>query len=150
MIRDCLHARALVALTAAALLPTLVGCAGSVARKAGIHPILELAEVPRSQYQIIDTVEGNGQVTTILCLFKTGDSQFGYSGFGGGSGGMLAALAAPRNAAAAATYDAISKVPEADVLMPLTTTASYSGFGCLYRKERATVRGKAIKIKSSR
>ena len=135
---------------AVVMVGALAGCAGSVARKPGMMPELELDSVPRSQYQILDTVEGKGEVTTILCIFKVGDSQFGYSNFGAGSAIGLAALRPRKDAAAAATYDAISKVPNADVFMPLTTTASYSGLGCLYNTERATVRGKAIQIKSSR
>jgi hypothetical protein len=132
------------------LVGALAGCAGSLARKPGMTPGLALESVPRSQYQILDTVEGKGKVTTILCFIKLGDKQFGYSSFGGGSALGLAALRPQKDAAAAATYDAISKVTNADLFMPLTTTGSYSGLGCIYGTERATVRGKAIQINPSR
>jgi hypothetical protein len=145
---DFLRATGLLA--AVVMVGALAGCAGSMARKPGMMPELKLDPVPRSQYQILDTVEGKGEVTTILCFIKLGDKQFGYSNFGGGSAIGLAALRPSKDAAAAATYDAISKVANADVFMPLTTTASYSGFGCLYSKERAKVRGKGLRINPSR
>jgi hypothetical protein len=121
----------------------LGGCAGSMARKPNLSPAVSLKPM---NYRILKTVEGTGEVTTILCLFKTGASQFGYSSVGGGSALGLSALVDARDAVAAATYEAISKVPEADMLLPLTTTAERSGLGCLFGTERATVRGKAIKI----
>lgn len=121
----------------------LGGCAGSMARKPNLAPGVSLKEM---DYKILGTVEGSGSVTTILCLFKMGASQFGYSAAGGGSALGLSNFVASKDAVAAATYEAISKMPEADMLLPLTTTAEYSGIGCLFKTERATVRGKAIKI----
>jgi len=121
----------------------LGGCAGSLARKPGNMPSVELKEM---NYKILDTVEGTGEVTTILCFIKLGATQFGYSSFGFGSAIGLSSFIATKDAVAAATYDAISKIPEADMMLPLTTTAEYSGLGCLYSVERATVRGKALKI----
>ena len=121
----------------------LGGCAGSLARKPNLSPSVSLKPM---NYKILETVEGTGEVTTILCLFKTGATQFGYSSAGGGSAIGLSALVNVKDAVAAATYDAISKVPEADMLLPLTTTAERSGLGCLFGTERATVRGKAIMI----
>ena len=122
----------------------LGGCAGSVARKPNLTPSIELKPM---DYRILKTVEGTGEVTTILCFFKSGATQFGYSAAGGGSATGLSGLVNRKDAVAAATYDAISKVPEADMFLPLTTTAEKSGLGCLYSKERATIRGKALQIR---
>lgn len=144
---DFLRATGLVA--AAAMLGVMAGCAGSIARKPLVSPNLRLAKIERNQYKVLGTVEGKGQVKTILCFIKLGDKQFGYSS-GGASVIGLAALRPRKDAAAAATYDAISKITKADIFLPLTTTASYSGFGCLYNTERATVRGKSIRILSDR
>jgi hypothetical protein len=121
----------------------LGGCAGSLARKPNLSPSVELKPM---DYKILGTVEGSGSVTTILCIFKMGGSQFGYSAAGGGSASGLSGLVASKDAVAVATYEAISKVPEADMLLPLTTMAEVSGLGCLFKTERATIRGKAIKI----
>jgi len=121
----------------------LGGCAGSLARKPGTSPYIELKKM---DYKVLKTVDGAGELTTFLCIFKFGATQFGYSSVGGGSAIGLSRLLSQKDAVAAATYDAISKVPEADMMLPLTTTAEYTGLGCLYRVERATVRGKALKI----
>ncbi|MHA7838005.1 MAG: hypothetical protein ACX98W_11155 [bacterium] len=121
----------------------LGGCAGSLARKPSAYPGVSLKEL---DYEVMETVEGSGEVTTVLCFIRLGAKQFGYTAAGGGSALGLASALASEDAVAAATYDAISKVPQADMLLPLTTTAEYSGLGCLYREERAKVRGKAIRI----
>jgi len=122
----------------------LGGCAGSTAKKPGAYPGIALKTL---EYDVLETVEGSGEVTTILCFIRLGDKKFGYSFFGGGVLGLSSSFLSSRDAAAAATYDAISKVPEADMMLPLTTTAEYSGLGCLFREETATVRGRAIRIR---
>lgn len=129
----------------ALVMGTLVlgGCAGSLSRKPNLTPYVELKQM---DFDIIGTVEGTGEVTTILCIFRLGATQFGYSAAGGGSAIGLLTYVSAKDAVAVATFDAISKMPEADMLLPLTTMAEYSGLGCLYKKERATVRGKALKI----
>ncbi len=137
------------AIVAASLVAMLGGCAASNAMKPSAFPGIRL-DMPRSGYQILNTVEGKGSVTRILCIFSLGDSQFGYSSLGGGPAIGLAALTRAKDAVAAATYDAISKSPKADMFLPLTTVASSSGLGCLFSTERATVRGKAVRIKSDR
>ena len=121
-----------------------LGCSSSVANMTGTVPGVALEEIPLSKYRILNTVEGTGKTQTLFCIFSLGDSQFGFTSYGG-SGQGLGLLAGRKDAVAAATYDAISKVPEADMLLPLTSTTSVSGLPC-FRSERATVRGKAIQL----
>ncbi len=121
-------------------------CAGSVGRMTGTVPTVGLEQIPRSQYKILATVVGKGETQGFFCFWTLGDSQFGFTSYGG-SGSGLGILAGRKDAVAAATYDAISKVPDADMLLPLTSTTSISGLPC-FRSERATVRGKAIQLLS--
>ena len=122
---------------------------------------LGMEELCRQDYTVLETVEGSGTVTRILG-FDTGDSQFGYVGRAGpdSGGGFLEAwrlflsafFGPPRDAGAAAAYDAMSKIPQADTFLPMTRTISTSGlpgiFGNIYSVQQATVRGKSIKIRS--
>lgn len=136
----------MTALIAVATLFGLIGCSTSVARMPAAAPVVNLEDIPRSHYKILSTVEGKGKRGRIFCL-SFGDKQFGFSSAQAGAAVGLGNLADRRDASAAATYDAISKVPDADILMPLTSTWSRTGIAC-FNSETATVRGKAIKILS--
>jgi len=133
-----------VAVLTGSLLP---GCTitHSKAPEEGVYS-LHLQTLRRSEFSILDTVEGQGEVGKFLCLFRTGDRKFGH--VGGSTVGGLFPLPPGRNAVAAATYDALEKVPDADYILPLTTTVTRSGLPFCFWTEKATVRGKAIKIKS--
>jgi hypothetical protein len=120
------------------------GCTTARGRMSGATPVVQLEEIPRSQYHILGPVEGHGKVGHFLCI-RFGDGQFAYVSEGVGSAVGLGAIAVSRDAVAAATYDAISKMPDADFVLPLTTNYSRSGIPC-FNSERATVRGKAIRI----
>ncbi len=48
----------------------------------------------------------------------------------GSTGGLGLGNLGFKNAVAAATYDALAKVPEADLMLPLTTMTRKDGFGC--------------------
>ncbi len=134
-------------LGALGLLTGMVACSTTNASKPLAPAMLIRAEMPRADYKILNTVEGKGEVRRFLCLFTLGDTQFGYTSQGGSALLGLGNLQV-RDAVAAATYDAISKVPEADMMLPLTTMTSKTGLGCLYSTNRATVRGKAIRIRN--
>lgn len=109
---------------------------------------MRLEAIPRKEYKILQTVEGRGQVNSFLC-FTYGDTQFGYTGPGSDSAIGLGQIALNKDAVAAATYNALSKVPEADLILPLSTTTSLSGIPC-FRSEQAVVRGKAIQIQTDK
>ena len=64
-----------------------VGCASSVARMTGSVPGVELAEIPRSHYKILATVEGKGHTYSVFC-FSGGDDQFGFTSYGGSGQGI--------------------------------------------------------------
>jgi len=104
---------------------------------------LTLHELSRNEYVITDTVEGHGSVTTVLGFIPFGDSNFGFIG-------SLARWEEIDNAVASATYDAISKAPNADTILPLRTTVSRSGIPFLVANEEATVWGKAVRIKTDK
>ena len=134
------------------------GCSYTKQRAPGVGLYgLMMEELCRQDYVILDTVEGKGSVTRILWFITLGDDQFGFVGNEGlGGPTFFQALASifvgqPRDARAAATYDALSKLPEADTFLPMTRTASTTGlpgfFEGLYSVTEATVRGKALRVK---
>ena len=127
---------------------------------------LQLEKLCRTDYEVLETVEGTGSVTTVFG-FKTGDNQFGFVGNEGlppaeGLGGIFNTVGAlfkglrefvfgpDRTAVPAAVYDAMTKIPEADSFLPMSRTMSTTGLpgflGFFYSKQEASVRGKAIKI----
>lgn len=120
---------------------------------------LSFEPLKRGEYTVLKTVEGEGTVYRVLLFFSCGDSQFGYvsrismPGIIMGSGSTLPDFAAvtPQSlASAAATYDAMSKVPEADVVLPVSTQTDsnwFPGFAWLWKAEHARVKCKAIVLK---
>ena len=110
--------------------------------------MLQLEKLGRDEFVILDTVEGSGTVGRVFC-FKTGDDHFAYvTPYGQSAVGIFSGPWA-QDAVSAATYKALSKVPDADLILPMTTSASRTGIWC-FNSEKATVRGKAIRIKSDR
>lgn len=124
---------------------------------------VNLAPLAREQYEVLDTVEGSGKVTYFLCLpavsyflnggdnflyvFTFGDKQFGYATESAAAVGLFG-LKTRTDSVAAATYDALSKVKAADLLLPLSSRTSKTGLPGLYVTMRSTVRGKALRIKT--
>jgi hypothetical protein len=120
---------------------TLIGCSSTV-KQSPSQPIgaLGLESLKRVEYSVLDTVEGTGEVYWI-CGFKFGDDKYGH---------IDGRVFEKNDAKAAAMFDALSKVPNADTILPLTTTITQNGFIPFYWRETAKVRGKAIQIKSDK
>jgi hypothetical protein len=123
----------------------------------------------RTQYVILDTVEGTADVKVYLWLFEVPlDKQVGYvGGYGGAAqtGGVLSgiiskipiigggggAALSSNKAYLAATYNALGKVPEADAILPTSSSVEIHNilFG-LVKTYKATVKGKAIRVKTDK
>lgn len=129
------------------LLLMLAGCQSTISKmtQMGVN-VLTMEDLDRDEYVILDTVEGHGRVTRVLYIFTFGDKQFGYTSYSGLAANFLGTR--DRSALSAATYDALSKVKSADVILPLSSTTSQTGFPILWSTTRSSVRGKAIRIKT--
>jgi len=139
-----------VAAVAVTLVAVLAGCSSTVrnAPGSGIDGLKAENLKCSGEMVILDTVEAKGELTKILGMpwpWFFGDQQYGYV-----STGSISSFFVSRDAVAVATYNALSKVPEADTILPLTTTCSSNGFGMFYQHETATVKGKAVKVKGSK
>ena len=138
------------------ILSILIGCTHMTNTNPGA-PILgglELDLVKKAE--IIDDIEGYGNQTTILWFIKLGDKNYGKIvpvRLGGPDTARdilsLSALTMGprRNATGAAIYDCIQDAwsKDADLILPLATTTNVTNY-FVYKKETATVKGKALKI----
>ena len=124
---------------------SLLGGCQSLSRTPGtwVGP-LEFEPLKRGEYEILESVEGVGTVTTI----------FGFA-FASGAQGYVSAFDAPGllstgqpAALSKAVYNATSKVRDADIMLPLRSDISVTGIPFFLQTVRATVWGKAIRIKS--
>lgn len=106
---------------------------------------MELNELKRHEYQVIDTVEGVGVTRTILgWTFPLLNRKAGWTGsVSGDPDPTRAGLAKGR-----AMYDALGKVPDADAVFTVSETVERRGVPILFRVDTATVKIKAIRIKS--
>jgi hypothetical protein len=153
-----------------------LGCSLTMMTKQapGMHVSgLSLAELSRDQYVILDSVEGTGEVK---CWFKNfackpKDVQLGHIGSyagggemesaaGGAAAGVKALVGAAGLGGAAmmasgdkaykmALYSALVKAPDADFVLPTSSTVSVKGT-FLHTTHTATVRGKSVRLKSDR
>ncbi|NQU44420.1 hypothetical protein HQ520_14110 [bacterium] len=139
--------RLLILLASIGLIAGLTGCRATVSKMTVMEtPTLEFAGLERDQYEILDTVEGHGMTARLFFLIPIGDKEFGY--LSPHPTATSPPFGARRSAMAAATYDALSKVQEADMILPLSFTTSRSGIPFIYQKWRSKVKGKAVRIKS--
>lgn len=135
----------------------------------GLGPI-QFKELERNQYVVMDTVEGSAEVKVFLWVFEVPlDKQIGYVGsYQGaaqaGAGGVLAGILSripiiggagggisSNKAYLAAMYNALGKVPDADAILPTSSQVEIkSVLAGLVKIHKATVKGKAIKIKTDR
>lgn len=102
----------------------------------GVHEIF-IEPLTPSQYEILGEVDGYGEASRFLIFGSTFQK---YSNLPGVEG----------KAAGKATYNAISKLEGADMLIaPRFEVETYSFIG-LYKKSRVKVKAKAIQIKSTK
>lgn len=130
------------------------GCATSSRESAGIGiGNMQLADLKRHEYQVLDTVEGQGKVTKVLGiggpLFS---KQWGWtrqsSGWAFGiQDGIFSGIKGGYRASASAMYNALGKIPNADAFYTMSKTLEYRGFKPFYWTYTAKVKGKAIRIK---
>jgi len=137
----------------------LTGCA-SISRSApgiGVCPI-ELEELARNEYVVLDSATGSQETTHFLLVFHSrmfSRQEVGTVGFGAQAMtlacplSLLGAFWAPSDVNGA-IFDALTKMPEAEAVIPLTIETESSGFKPIFWRTRATVKGKAIKIKSDK
>ncbi len=130
------------------------GCATSATKNAGIGiGNIHLADLKRHEYQILDTVEGEGKVTRILGFGPPMFSrQWGWTRQGSGTAGPLGKIPFNRLkggsiASASAMFNALTKIPNADAFYTMSKTLEYRGLKPFYWTYTAKVRGKAIRIK---
>ncbi|OGP55989.1 MAG: hypothetical protein A2V67_08985 [Deltaproteobacteria bacterium RBG_13_61_14] len=133
----------------------------------GLGPIM-FDELTRTQYVIMDTVEGTAEVKVYLWIFEVPlDKQVGYiGGYAGAAqtGGALAGIISripiiggaggaisSNKAYLAATYNALGKVPEADAILPTSSQVEVTNVLMgLVKTHKATVKGKAIRVKTDK
>lgn len=150
-----------VYLLSAALIMAGLGCTSTIKKEPGVSlGGIQLAKLTRSQYSILDTVEGTGKTVTVLWLFRFPWSQkLGYSEWASGvenpglSQAMGSALdslvrSGQKKAAAMAMYNAIAQAPNADAVLPLRSTVETTGIPFLFRVNTATVKAKSIRVKT--
>lgn len=152
------NTKTLTAALALAGLLLLTGCA-SIARSApgiGVGPI-ELEELARDEYVVLDSTTGSYETVHFLCFHNRMFSrrEVGTVGFGFRATtvsfpwSLLVALGTPSDVGGA-IFDAMTKMPEAEAVIPLTIETESSGLPPIFWTTKATVKGKAIKIKSDR
>ena len=157
MVRTVTTKTVTAALALAGLL-VLTGCA-SIARSApgiGVGPI-ELEELARDEYVVLDSATGSYETVHFLFFHNRMHSrhEIGTVGFGVRAATLpfpltvLAALRGPCDVGGA-MFDAMTKTPEAEAFIPLTIETESFGLPPIFWTTRATVKGKAIKIKSDR
>ena len=124
----------------------LGGCATDGRQQAGIGlKHMELNELKRHEYQVIDTVEGVGVTRTVLGFtFPLFKQKLGWAGTDSGN----TRLTGSTFASGRAMYDALGKVPDADAVFTVSKTAERRGIPLLFHTDTATVKIKAIRIKS--
>jgi len=134
----------------------------------GLGPIM-FDELTRTQYVIMDTVEGTAEVKVYFWILEVPlDKQAGYiGGYGGAAqtGGVLAGIISKipiiggggggaissNKAYMAATYNALGKVPEADAILPTSAQVEVKSILMgLVKIHKATVKGKAIRVKTDK
>lgn len=124
----------------------LGGCATNGRQQSGIGlRNMELNELKRHEYQVIDTVDGIGVTRTVLGLtFPLFKKKLGWTG-----ADTRSRRPAPSAfASGRAMYDALGKVPTADAVFTVSKTVERRGVPFLFRTDTATVKIKAIRIKS--
>ena len=116
---------------------SLVGCAGTHVSLPGATPLGGMAT--SASYEVIGDATGTAEGTVVLGLFTFGDAdRRGSIGLGG-------LMVLPDPIEAAATYDAIASVPGADAIIAPRVTNESTNY-IVWREQRSTVRGKAIRI----
>jgi hypothetical protein len=135
------------------------GCTTTTKKHPGVGiGSLHMAALERNEYAIMDTVEGAGKTTTVLGIFKFPlNRQTGYTLWAGGGeapppalsgGGFFARRTGVNQASAMAFYNVLAQVPNADAVMPTISTVETTGIPFLIRTHTATVKGKAVRIKT--
>lgn len=120
---------------------TMFGCA--TVKTAPISGVGQCLEAERGDYVVTGTVEGTGKSVTICGLTFPWGAPLGVV-----SSGQALMIRKVAVAQGIAVYDALGKVPDADTILPMTTTIEKNGIPFLYRTFTATVKAKAIKIKT--
>ncbi len=126
-------------------------CTGCATRKtAPAAGVIQNLDTERSDYNVMASVEGTGKVTKVLGLsfpffaaraYVPGSIPVMSNPITGPSGGGYKAIGM-------ATHEALNKVPEADTMIPMTYVLEKNGVPIIFRTFQATVRSKAIKIKT--
>ena len=130
------------------------GCTTSATQNTGVGiGNIHLADLKRHEYQILDTVEGEGKVTKILGFGPPFFSkQWGWTRQESESswkstGNPFSNLRGGATASSSAMYNALTKIPNADAFYTMSKTLEYRGFKPFYWTYTARVKGKAIRIK---
>lgn len=136
----------------------ITGCAAVTKSVPGVGlGAVTLESLDRDEYVILDSTTGSCETVHFLCF---NNRMFGRMEAGSVNIGIQAELvpfplniltqlmgAAPSDVGGA-VYQALTKVPEADAVIPLTMETDTSGLKPIVWTTRATVRGKAIRIKT--
>jgi hypothetical protein len=150
--------KTVVAAIALASVLAITGCAAVTKSMPGVGlgPVT-LESLDRDEYVVLDSTTGSCETVHFLCF---NNRMFGRTEAGSVNIGIQAELAPfPLNIliqlmgggtsdVGGAVYNALTKVPEADAVIPLTMETETSGLKPIVWTTRARVKGKAIKIKS--
>ena len=120
---------------------SLAGCA--TVKTAPVSGIGQCLQAERSDYVVTGTVEGTGKSVTILGLTFPWGAPVGVV-----SSGQSLLVRKIAVAQGIAVYDALGKAPDADTVLPMTTTIEKNGIPFIYRTYTATVKAKAITVKT--
>jgi len=122
----------------------VIGCASNDVRQVNMHPGNRPAMVGAYDFDILQEVDGQGCVRTILFFpitpaYTAHGTPVTDTGWGYGT----------RGAHAAATFDALGKVPGADSM--IVTRSMVDGFSIplIYGSHCAEVWGKAVRLKKA-
>lgn len=137
------------------------GCAGTmkIAPYQGSISIND-TEMDRSEYVILQNVTGSAHSTYILAgIIENTEDGLRILGFGpsrktallSAYSGLMALMPGGQYSVGnRAYYDALTQVPDADTVLPMTRTEEHWGLPPIIYGRSATVTGKAMKIKTDK
>ena len=149
----------IICLLAACLILPVMGCSTTTKQSpAAAIDGIDLQELPRNEFVIMDTVEGSGKVQKICGItlpFKLKAGHIANYAVAQPAPSALAAIfpflagaSIGDKARAMAVYDVLAQVPNADAIVPLSSTVEVSGFPIFYKVATGTAKGKSLRIKT--
>lgn len=116
-------------------------------------PELDLADLARDEFVVMDTIEGSGKVTQVLMFtfpmkMKRGSLGGNVTATSNPLAALLGFQSITDKALGMAQYEVLAQGANADSVVPFSTTVETSGIPFLFRRAVATAKAKAIRVKA--